>query len=293
LKAAVRKRLGYDPFFPAARQTIVVEIVDQEGDLRAQMRLVDESGMIIGSRELREKFGQCDELVASLALAISIALDPSAALGEAPGSATQPDSAEPAPGETEPEPKRDSIAQEHPQKTSEPSDQAWAASAIESNVLEVAGRAAVFADLGSAPRLAFGWHLGVDLRRNWFRLVAEFLQQPTAKATVGGAYEARVSLLAGTLAPCLTSDIWAGCALLTSGVLQSNVTQPANSSSFYLALGARLEYAPTLFDNLQLLAQFDAVKPLTPVSLSVRTEEVWRTSALTFAVGIGLKLRFR
>ena len=70
LKAAVSKRLGYDPFLPAARQTIVVEIIDVDGGLRAQMRLSDENGLIIGSRELREQAGHCDELVASLALAI-------------------------------------------------------------------------------------------------------------------------------------------------------------------------------------------------------------------------------
>ena len=34
LSAAVSKRLGYDPFFPAARQTIIVEIIDREGELR-------------------------------------------------------------------------------------------------------------------------------------------------------------------------------------------------------------------------------------------------------------------
>src|SRR6187455_1192643 len=84
LKAAVSKRLGYDTFFPAARQTVIVEILAQEGELRAHMRLVDENGMIVGSRELRKLVKHCDELVASFALAISIALDPSAALGATP-----------------------------------------------------------------------------------------------------------------------------------------------------------------------------------------------------------------
>src|SRR6185295_17631976 len=79
-------------FFPAARQAVVVEITSVDDGLHAELRLLDENGIIRGSRQLHERPGHCDELVASLALAISIALDPAAGL-------TLPESTgEPAPG---------------------------------------------------------------------------------------------------------------------------------------------------------------------------------------------------
>lgn len=46
LKTAVQRRLGYDPFFPVARQSIVVEVSDFDDTLRARMQLLDEQGMI-------------------------------------------------------------------------------------------------------------------------------------------------------------------------------------------------------------------------------------------------------
>jgi len=66
LQAQVSQRLGYDPVFHAARQTNTVEIIDVGDDFRAQMRLMDENGIIVGSRELREKIGHCDELVVTI-----------------------------------------------------------------------------------------------------------------------------------------------------------------------------------------------------------------------------------
>jgi len=294
LKAAVSKRLGYDPFFPAARQTIVVEITDLDGDLRAQMRLVDENGMIVGSRELREKAEQCDELVASLALAISIALDPSAALGAAPARATKEDSVDPASGETPPEPALASLAQEHPPKSSRPGAHQDAASLRNLDRLRLALRSTLFTDTG-APAIAFGWRLGFDLGRSQYRFAAEFSQQLPASKELAGGGRARASLLTGTFAPCLVSDTLAGCGLLTLGALQTRgegIPYPSTQSTFYAALGARFEFTPRLFGKLQLVTQVDALKPLTPVSLHVVGAEVWHTPFFTFAVGAGLRLRF-
>jgi hypothetical protein len=296
LKAAVSKRLGYDPFFPAARQTIVVEIIDVESDLRAQMRLLDESGMIVGSRELREKAGQCDELVASLALAISIALDPNAALGEAPASTAKDDSAGPASTEPPPEPELDSVAQEHPPKPNRPREEQVTGSQQKRERLQIGVRASLFADIGTAPALAFGWRLGFDLGRNGYRFAAEFSQQLPASKQLPEGGHARASLLSGTLAPCLASATLAGCGLLSLGSLRArgeDIENPASHSTFYAAIGARLEYSPKLTGQLRLLTQIDALKPLTPVSMQVVGEEVWHTPFLTFAAGIGLRLHFR
>jgi hypothetical protein len=80
LRWAVSRRLGYDPFFAAARQTIIVEIAAEPAELVGRVRLVDDEGVVRGARDLRAATNECPELVASLALAISITLDPAAAL---------------------------------------------------------------------------------------------------------------------------------------------------------------------------------------------------------------------
>ena len=81
LRRAVNDRLGYDPFFDPlvrnAEQTIVARITSQAGGLRGEVHLLDETGSVRGSRELRAPSAQCAELVSRMALAISIAVDAS------------------------------------------------------------------------------------------------------------------------------------------------------------------------------------------------------------------------
>jgi hypothetical protein len=295
LKAAVSKRLGYDPFFPAARQTIIVEIVDADGELRARMRLIDESGIIVGSRELREKAGQCDELVASLALAVSIALDPSAAMAEA-RVPPEVEGAERAPVDTPPKPELETVAQEHPAKPGNLGREQVTAPPDGRNALQLAVRSSLLTDIGTAPGVALGWRVGVDLGQSWFRIAAEFWQQlPSSKPLLGGG-SARASLLGATLAPCLASATLSGCGLLEFGALQAvgeNIENAASHGTFYAAVGGRFEFSPKLTGQLRLLTQVEGLKPLTPVTLRVLGEQVWRSPFLTFAAGIGLRLRFR
>jgi hypothetical protein len=76
VRQAVAARLGYDPFFVSADKTIIAEIARDRGELRGRVALVDERGFVQGAREFRLPPGQCDELVATMALAVSIAVDP-------------------------------------------------------------------------------------------------------------------------------------------------------------------------------------------------------------------------
>jgi len=295
LSAQVSTRLGYDPFFHAARQTISVEIIDEGNDLRAQMRLMDQNGIIVGSRELHEKAGHCDELVASLALAISIALDPSAALGEEPKSVSTAENARSEPAEPLPGSTSEPAAQEHPPKPKPARVEERSPVQETRDPLRPALRATVFADVGTAPALSFGYRLGFDLGRSSYRIGAEFVHQLPASKELAEGGHARVSLLGGTAVPCFVRAILAGCAVLTLGALQTSgedIPQASGRSLFYAALGGRIELAPILSRNLRLVAQVDASKPLTPVSLHVLGAEVWHTPFLTAAVGVGIRLRF-
>jgi len=74
--------VGYDPFFPWAKQTIVVQVWREHQRLRARVQLVDGEGTSRGTRELTASSdsADCAELFDATALAISIALDAAAAL---------------------------------------------------------------------------------------------------------------------------------------------------------------------------------------------------------------------
>ena len=299
LKRAVTERLGYDPFFPAARQTIVVEITDSDAGLRAQMRLVDDNGMIVGSRELHESVEHCDDLVASLALAISIALDPSAALGGEPEVPSMAPTRQAAPNSTDdsqsdadakaavtPAP----AAKTHPEKPTHAPRDVPAAHSI-----PIAFRAAGFGALGVAPATAFGVRLGVSFGWRWFRLVTEFADQLPASRAADGGGRAKASLLAGSLAPCFVQAPFAACARLDVGALRTEgtgIADPSKQSSAYVALGGRLEYSPIIAGKLHLLVNADVLRSLTPVTLRLRGEQVWKTPALSLAGGLGLEVQF-
>jgi len=76
LRAAVVARLGYDPFVLSAERTIIAMVAREHRTLRANVQIVDETGLVKGVRRLEAGFDQCRELAAAMALAISIAVDP-------------------------------------------------------------------------------------------------------------------------------------------------------------------------------------------------------------------------
>ena len=75
LRSAVAARLGYDPFFPWARQTVVIQVWRENRKYKARIQLVDEAGLAHGTRGLSSDQATCAELFDAAALAISIAMD--------------------------------------------------------------------------------------------------------------------------------------------------------------------------------------------------------------------------
>jgi hypothetical protein len=84
LRDAVAARLGYDPFFTWARDTLFVEVAaEPPGGFVARVKLVDGDNTVRGERELHARKA-CADLVPALALTISLAIDPTAGEGKAP-----------------------------------------------------------------------------------------------------------------------------------------------------------------------------------------------------------------
>jgi hypothetical protein len=74
-RKAVATRLGYDPFFPTAQKTVIVRIDRSMKGLAGNLQIVDNDGSLRGERDLGVQGDNCGELVTSLALAVSIAID--------------------------------------------------------------------------------------------------------------------------------------------------------------------------------------------------------------------------
>jgi len=298
LREAVSKRLGYDPFFPAARQAVVVEITSVDDGLHAELRLLDENGIIRGSRQLHERPGHCDELVASLALAISIALDPAAGL------ALTESTGEPAPTtedgaanvEADTADARETPTQAEPPrpprgKARAPNTTTGAAPAASFVSLRAQG----FVALGNAPSPAVGFRVAAGFRGKWLALSGEFADQlPSSRAVAGGG-RARASLLSGTLVPCVVHGWASGCVLASFGSLTTEGEQipaPFRQSTAQVSVGARLGYTPALTRHARLMLDLDVLKPLLPVTLRLREQDVWRAPLLSYAAGLGLEVQF-
>ena len=96
LRRSVKARVGYDPFFPWAKTTVIVEMVRDGRSLVARVRLVDADGRSRGVRELRSVARGCGGLIDASALAISIALDLSGDVAGADAPAPPPADSAPA-----------------------------------------------------------------------------------------------------------------------------------------------------------------------------------------------------
>ncbi len=96
LRKAVAARLGYDPFFPWAKVTVVAHVRKEGGGFKAEVTLVDEAGVSRGARALHAPGDDCRPLVGALALSISLALDP-LSLTRPPGEKVEPPKPPPEP----------------------------------------------------------------------------------------------------------------------------------------------------------------------------------------------------
>lgn len=295
LRAAVSRRLGYDPFLGAARQTIIVEIATEQSELVGRVRLVDAEGVVRGARDLRTRANECPELVASLALAISITLDPAAAL-EREGQAELEATPAAPPIETEPARAAAPKPIEPPEKPVAP-----AAAKVAPTTGEATGhdrfslsvRAGALGSFGSAPSLAFGLWAGVGVERSRFELLAELRGDFEASKPADSGGSVGSSLLVGNLALCRGFGWCAACALLSLGRLDARGTDVSSSRdahAFHAAAGARYEVRIRLSEAVALLIGTDLTVNLTPVSFYLDSAEAWSSPPLAAALSAGLNL---
>ncbi len=318
-RAAVAERLGYDPFFPWAEQTVRVDIFEEKGALRGKLALVDRDGIIRGMRELRGGARDCDELLASLALATSITLDPMAmqrggaplAPNETSSSAEPPNAAASAsrgaPVRVEnagsvAEKKRDERAS--PAGPTLPDDRVSGARDEGNGTIRgpsgsgrarwslVAGPVVAF---GETPSTSFGGRLGAELHRGSWAIGAELRGDlPTTETSESGA-TAHVGVLGGALTPCFAPGLWSACGVVYLGSMSSRgsgVNAPRQEALFFAAAGARAELTLPFLGPVDLRLHADAMKSLIDSRFLLQGSEVWTTPPFWAAVGFSAAYTF-
>jgi hypothetical protein len=270
LRHAVATRVGYDPFFPWAPLTVVVEMAGGGGHVRARVVVVDSAGIEKGAQSLQGAGSGCDDLVESTALAIAVALD---ALPTKPEASETPATPEPQPV-TPPPPApppvpspvlptpvpaaKDALIQTPP--ASEPGRR----NAIS---LWVAPGARISGGAWNAA--SFGPDLLVELRRGWLGLGAEG-RYDVASVGVGGA-QANVQRATGALLPCAHFSWFVLCGVASFGELwaRGDVATPQTASQLYVAFGGRIGADVAILPKLHVLGTVDVVGVATGTVIQV------------------------
>lgn len=303
LSNLVAGRLGYVPFRGDARQTVRV-VIDRTGDrLRARMELLDQAQKVRGKRELTGRAEDCDGLVAAVAAAIGLALDPlriapvassaSVSAPSVPSSASSVPSAAP--------PIAPSASVSPPASSSAPPVAPPPASAAPapapppaSEPLEIRGALLGIGSQGASPAPAFGVGAYLGARRRWASLGVEGRADfPVSEAR--GAYTARSSLLLASLLPCGHRSVFLGCAVFAAGSLQAEgggVAFPTKDRATYAAIGARLGVEVPVTGVVFVTGYASVLATITRLELAVAGREIWQTAPITLALGAGLGASF-
>lgn len=297
LRRAVRERLGYDPFFHDAEQTIIASIVKDAGGLRGEVQLLDAAGSVRGSRQLRAETAQCTELVSRMALAISIAVDPFS-LGSPPRkpSEQEPPRSTPAGADASVRPESSEPPRQPPSAQTPP---LLPERAVQDAVKREAGLVVelaigVLASTGLSPELALGPVVDVGLRRGPFSVALEVRYQ-VAQDLVSGMALVESSLAESSLIGCMRHGFAMLCGDLTVSRLAIEGTQidrPKADSTWVPRLGPRIGAELPIVGMLGARAQVGALVALNRPSVALSSETVWRSPALGGFIALSMVGRF-
>ena len=291
VREAVKKRLGYDPFFPNSDKTIIARVVRDADKLRGEVELVDEHGTQVGKREFSAERAQCDQLVRAMALSISIAIDPKSAetYAEGPADVLAPD-----PAGNRPNPQLDpdsvptpstSVAASAPPRAAapaRPSSKVWhwsaglGATVQFASLPEVALGATAFAGLGTG-----AWSIALEGE----------LDAPVTSEQQGVELRSKSSAL--KLLPCGHWHSLKACQLTV--LRWHSATGNASGlggTATALGLGARVGFELPLSPTFGALASGDLLLTPRPVRVVSEQTELWKMPLFSGALAIAAILHF-
>jgi hypothetical protein len=261
LQVAVRERLGYDPFDASSDEVVEVSIRREHGQYVAMVSIHLADGTVRERQPLTSSSSDCTEIASTLALAISIAIDPLTFVRPAPTSAEAPPTS----------PAATPAVEEKPARPLPEKGLGWELGA------------GATGSVGALPSVSGGVLIFGGLATRTLRLDAEARYDfPASKAGPSGS-AVHGSLLLATLAPCWTPRPAAVCALASLGALPGDgtgVDNRENAIAFYAAAGLRAGVELPTAGRLRGRLQIDAYVPLRPTTLRIVGTDVWTTPSI-------------
>jgi hypothetical protein len=303
LRKAVAARVGYDPFFPWAKQTVVVQVSHDHGAFTARVQVIDEQGVAEGTRELTSTQADCAELFDAAALAIAIALDavappePPPAAGSASTAPASPSTPVPdAPVPEAPPPPLVAPEETVPSLTSALSDGSADAPPNAAPPHRPSFFAGVDAlgSLETAPSVDVGAAVFAGARYRFLSAALEFRVDAPASTTFPENTGSVSSwLYAGSLVPCAHYGIGSVCAVGMLGSLNASgdARESFSKNARFAAVGGRIGIELGLTERLAIRAHIDLLRNLAPASLYI-DEQHWTAGPVAGTAAAGLVVRF-
>lgn len=226
LRKAVATRIGYDPFFPAAQKTVIAQVTRTAAGYHGKVQIVGDDGKVRGERDLASKGDDCGEIVSTIALAVSIALDD---LDEAAPAAAPPP-APPEPAVAAPPPSRPAAIEPPapPPPKAPPRRQ-----------VELGASVGPVVSTGTAPAASVGASLAATLGYGILGLRLDLRGELPSSGGIRPNGLVSTSTVLGALSGCLRGKVPFGCVGAGYGVLVSRtegITRPASDSGALVVL---------------------------------------------------------
>jgi len=292
MRALVATHLGYDPFRRDALWLVRARIEPSGVEIVGRIELEDDRGAPAGGRKLHAPKGACQDLVDSMALATSLALDPvTAPRRPSPVPVSPPSSNSPPPDPVAvtpsvPEPATP-IAPPPPRPSSPFTTYAVTATQV---------------SLGGTPGTALGFTLGGGVERRWLAIGLEArIDLPSEADSQNGGVEAtQLDIAAVACAQTGSRVAVAGCLVAGGGPMWSHgvgVTEEGSALTAHAGVGARVRLALRLTDVLAIGLRAELLAALVHSELSVAVaganQGVWGSSPVVTTLGPDLSVHFR
>jgi hypothetical protein len=283
LRKAVGDRIGYDPFFPSAQKTVVVQITRTSSAYGGRVQIVTDTGELRGERQL-PTLSDCTEMVASLGLVVSLALD------DLDASPEEPAAAAPAAKET-PEPAA-IHASEPPPPPPEAPPPSVPRPAAGVDVRVSVGPGVM---IGTAPSPAVALAASTSLGRGRFRARLDARADAPAGEDVAPAGHLLTNSLVGAASGCFLAARVFGCVGAGSGFFFAHgeaLRQPASDSAALVVAVGRLGMDVDVGSTAYVEPSLEVGANLLRHRVDIDSRQVFRMSPVWVGAGFHLGMRF-
>ncbi len=293
-EAAVRARLGYDPFAQAAPDQVSVRITPGVGAIDGHIEWRDSTGRWAGDQTLPVATKDCRHLVRALAAALAVQIQLLATTREPGAGTAAPKSTGPPPEASTPQPvRRPAVARisssQPPAATLETTPSAPSTTHGQGPVLAMGAGTSVGFGMSSTPVLlgrvlgALAWqHVSVEL--------AAEASLPTTTRRSDGAGIAQQLLLA-SVAACAKATRWRACLLANAGEVRmtgEDIDLPTSAVVPLVQAGLRVGIVQLLGRGFFVDAHADGLVNVIRWTGALDQVPVWTAPRLAAVVGIDL-----